>query len=280
MKIYDRGNEVEVSGISDFNLSKTFECGQCFRWKKDEHGAFTGVANGRAVRVRQNGDKFIFTCSVEDFESLWRYYFDLDRDYTEVRRQLCIDEFMEKATAYGAGIHILKQDKWEALCSFIISQNNNISRIKTIIEKFCSVYGELFTFCENQHYTFPTAEKIASVDAKDLGSINCGYRAEYIIDAARMVACRKIDLDALASGTIDAARAALKKIHGVGDKVADCVMLFGLHKLDAFPVDVWMKRAVAKYYGPDFSPEIFRPYAGLAQQYIFHYIRSCNRDKI
>ena len=278
MKIFKRGNEIEISDISDFDLSRIFECGQCFRWKRDECGAYTGVAYGHAARVHQIGDKVFLSCSDAEFEIIWRNYFDLDRDYRFIRQQLCIDDFMKRATAFGAGIRILRQDKWEALCSFIISQNNNISRIKSIIDTLCREFGEIIPFGEKILYTFPSVEKIASVGIEKLGVINCGYRTKYIADAAGKVADGKIDLDALAEYSPDATRAALKSIHGVGDKVADCVMLFGLQKLDAFPVDVWMKRAVAMNYGPDFTPEIFSPYAGLAQQYIFHYVRSCYND--
>ena len=274
MKIYERSREIEIFGISDFDIEKTFECGQCFRWNSDESGAYTGVAFGCAARLRRCGESVFISGSLEDFETVWRGYFDLDRDYSEIRQSLCIDDFMQCATAFGAGIRLLRQEKWEALCSFIISQNNNIPRIKTIINTLCREFGEPLDFEEKQLYTFPSAEKLANIDAKQLAPLRCGYRAAYIVNAAKMVAYGFVDLDTLADSTPHTARAVLKKLHGVGDKVADCVMLFGLHMLDAFPLDVWMKRAVVEHYGPNFDSGVFSPYAGIAQQYIFHYVRS------
>ena len=274
MKIYEHNGEVEIAGVSDFDLVKTFECGQCFRWRADGRGAYIGVAFGRAARLYCCGDSVFISGSVEDFESVWRGYFDLDRNYAEIRQDLCIDDFMRRATAFGEGIRILHQDKWEALCSFIISQNNNIPRIKAIIDTLCREFGDVVDFEGELYHTFPSAVRLASLDAEKLTSLRCGYRADYIIRTAKMVADGSVDLEALSLIAPDAARTELKKLHGVGDKVADCVMLFGLHMLDAFPLDVWMKRAVVNHYGPNFDPKIFSPYAGIAQQYIFHFMRS------
>ena len=273
MKIIAHENEIEIAGISDFDLAKTFECGQCFRWNADENGIYTGIAFGLAAKVRRRGGSIFISGSLENFNKIWRNYFDLDRDYAKIRKQLCVDGFMRQATDFGTGIRILKQDKWEVLCSFITSQNNNIPRIKSIIDTLCREFGNAVWFEEKQLYTFPSAETLEKVEAHHLAPLRCGYRAEYIIRTARAIANGTIDLDALSQNSPDAARTALKKLHGVGDKVADCVMLFGLHKLDAFPIDVWMKRAVAQHYGTDFDPVIFSPYAGIAQQYIFHYMR-------
>ena len=274
MKINILNGEIEISCISDFDLVKTFECGQCFRWDPDESGAYVGVAFGHVAKIYHDGDCIIISGSIEEFETIWRGYFDLDRDYAKIRRKLCIDDYMRSATAYGEGIRLLRQDKWEVLCSFIISQNNNIPRIKTIINTLCREFGDVIDFEDERYYTFPSAAKLASLEEEQLAPLRCGYRAEYIIRTAKMVANGNIDLDALSQNTPEAARSALKKLYGVGDKVADCVMLFGLHMLDAFPLDVWMKRAVVQHYGPEFDPKIFSPYAGIAQQYIFNYIRS------
>ena len=276
MMVYERNEKVEITGVSDFDLLKTFECGQCFRWNVD-NGVYTGVAFGRAARLYRCGDSIFFSGSIKDFEAVWRNYFDLDRDYAKIRQKLCIDDFMSRATVFGEGIRILRQDKWEALCSFIISQNNNIPRIKKIVETLCREFGDVIDFEGNQLYSFPSAEKLAPLNSKQLDPLRCGYRAEYIIKSAQMVADGAIDLDDLSLGSPDTARTELKKLHGVGDKVADCVMLFGLHMLDTFPLDVWMKRAVAQHYSPDFDPSIFSPYAGIAQQYIFNYMRNSTR---
>ena len=274
MKCCDRGGEVEISGVTDFDLVKIFECGQCFRWETDDSGAYTGVAFNRVVRLRcENGSIFI-TGTIEDFYSVWYNYFDFERDYKYIREKLCIDDFMRNATNFGAGIRILRQEKWEALCSFIISQCNNIPRIKKIVASLCREFGDEIEFEGRVYFSFPSAIKLAGLDENDLAPLRCGYRAEYILNAARAVADRTLDLDVLSVSTPEAARAALKMLRGVGDKVADCVLLFGLNMLDAFPRDVWMKRAISRHYGTGFDHGIFDPYAGIAQQYIFHYIRN------
>lgn len=274
MEYFDRGGEIEVTGVPDFDLVRIFECGQCFRWEAGENGVYSGVAMDRAARARRSGGSVFISGSAEEFESVWRGYFDLDRDYPEIRRALSIDCFMREATDFGAGIRILRQDRWEALCSFIISQRNNIPRIRKIIAGLCRLHGEALEFDGKQFFTFPSAAKLASLRASDLAPIRCGYRDEYILGAARAVASGSLDLDALAAGSPEHARAALRGLRGVGDKVADCALLYGLNMLDAFPVDVWMKRAVAERYGPGFDPSVFSPFAGIAQQYIFYYVRN------
>jgi len=274
MKIIAHKNEVEITDVADFDLEKIFECGQCFRWNADEFGTYVGVAYGHVARMRRVGESIFISGSLDDFETIWRTYLDLDRDYAEIRKNLAIDDFMQSATDFGAGIRMLRQEKWEALCSFIISQNNNIPRIKTIIEALCREFGDPVDFEGMQYHTFPSAKKLADVSVDSLAPLRCGYRAAYIISAAKAVASRSIDLDTLANSSPCIARTELKKIHGIGDKVADCVMLFGFHMLDAFPIDVWMERAVAEHFGKDFDPSIFSPHAGIAQQYIFYFKRS------
>jgi len=275
MTIIEHNNEIEIIGVRDFDLEKTFECGQCFRWSANQNGVYTGVAFSQVAELCtdiQTGSIFI-SGTIEDFKNIWCDYFDLNRDYLQIRQDLCIDDFMIKATEFGAGIRILRQDKWEALCSFIISQNNHIPRIRSIIDNLCKQFGDKIKFKDRDYYTFPSAEKINTLHVKDLANIRSGYRADYIIRAARDIADGKINLEELANRPSDEARKELKKLHGVGDKVADCVMLFGLNKLDAFPLDVWMKRAVTQHYGSGFDPQTFSPFAGIAQQYIFYYMR-------
>jgi len=276
MVILDRGGEVEIQGISDFDLERIFECGQCFRWDADEDGSgsYIGVAKGLAARLRKTGNSVFISGTLEDYESVWRDYFDLERDYAAIRKQLCIDDFMKEAIEFGAGIRILRQDRWEALCSFIISQCNNIKRIKNIVSVLCREFGEPIEFEGAIFYTFPSAERISVLSEENLAPLRCGYRAAYIIGAARAVASGEIDLDLLSQSSPTDARNSLKELRGIGNKVADCALLFGLNMLDAFPLDVWMKRAVAEHYGKGFDPNIFSPYAGIAQQYIFHYVRN------
>ena len=270
----DRGGEIEIVGVSDFDLYGIFECGQCFRWNADESGVYTGVAFGRVLHLRREQNSIFISCTMDEFHSVWFDYFDLGRDYENIRDKLNISDFMRHATAYGVGIRILRQDKWEALCSFIISQNNHIPRIKKIVEALCSLFGKPIEFDGGLYYSFPTAERLCALNESDLAPLRCGYRADYILSAARAVAGGSLDLEALSQSSISDARKELLKIRGVGNKVADCVLLFGLGLLDSFPVDVWMKRALSEHFSPDFDPTVFSPYAGIAQQYIFHYVRS------
>ena len=281
MKYKENNGIIEITDAPDFDPQKIFECGQCFRWDADKTKPYiyTGVAKGRAAQVQRRGDTICITSTKEDFETIWRDYFDLDRDYEAIRKKLSIDDFMHKATLYGAGIRILKQDPWEALCSFIISQCNNISRIKKIINTLCLEFGQEFQVGDTKHYTFPTAQTLAKQTEEDLTPLRCGYRAAYILKAALAVANGEIDLEEITKQPQNTARLQLKKLHGVGDKVADCVMLFGLNKLDAFPIDVWMKRAIAQHYNSNFNPNIFTPYAGIAQQYMFNYMRNAQTNK-
>ncbi|NLA85801.1 MAG: DNA-3-methyladenine glycosylase 2 family protein [Clostridiales bacterium] len=277
MHYFQNDNEIEITGVAEFDLARTFECGQCFRWNADEDGGYTGVAMGRAARIRKDSGSFYITGTPDDFEKIWRGYFDLDRDYQSIRRSLCVDDYMTSCTEHGVGIRILRQDKWEALCSFILSQNNNIPRIKKIIGTLCRLFGDPIAFDSRTFYTFPPAEKLASLSDEDLAPLRSGYRAPYILEAARAVTGGSLDLAALSSGTPEDALTALKKLRGIGDKVANCVVLFGLHMLDAFPVDTWVKKVLEAHYPQGLDPKIFSPYAGLAQQYIFHYAR--NGDK-
>jgi len=274
MRIIEHENEIELLTGDDFDLEKIFECGQCFRWNRDEDGAYFGVAMGIAARVRREGDSVFITGTAADFDRVWRDYFDLDRDYRVLRERVCIDDYMRLASTFGAGIRILRQDRWETLCSFIISQCNNIPRIKKIVETMCRCFGEEVTLLGETYYTFPPAEKIAALTPDDLAPLRCGYRAPYIIAAAKAVAEGDIDLDKLAEGDIVTARKALTALPGIGDKVANCVILFSLRMPEAFPIDVWMKKAIAEHYPDGFDPAVFGKNAGLAQQYMFYFQRS------
>ena len=226
------------------------------------------------MRIRKDGGRVFITGTPDDVDTVWRSYFDLDRDYEAVRRALSVDAYMTRCAQYGAGIRILRQDRWEALCTFIFSQCNNIPRIKQIVERFSRLYGEPVSFDGVTYYAFPTARKTADLSLEALTPLRCGYRAPYVLEAARAVTGGSIDLEALSEGAPDDAVEALKTLDGVGDKVARCAVLFGLHMLDAFPVDTWIKKAVSENYGTSFDPAVFSPYAGIAQQYMFHYARN------
>ena len=264
----------KIETDDDFDLDKIFDCGQCFRWNKNDDGSFTGVAMGKAATIKKDSSGIYITGTKEDYDNIWHDYFDMDNNYRQIRQGLCIDEYMKNASDFGAGIRILRQDKWEALCSFIISQCNNIPRIKRIVETFSCCFGDEISFCGDTYYAFPTAEKTAGLTIDDLAPLRCGYRAPYIIDAAKAVQNGDIDLESLSSASLSDAVKALRSLNGVGEKVANCAILFSLHKLDAFPVDVWMKKAISQHYGKDFDPNVFGPFAGIGQQYMFYYQRS------
>lgn len=259
---------------------KTFECGQCFRWNADSRGVYTGVAFGRAARVFTENGRVYITSSGDDDEELWHSYFDLGLDYDAACSGMEAGEYFERCREFGRGIRILRQDRWEALCSFIISQCNNIPRIKGIVEKLCLLYGDSIDFEGERFFAFPPPERLALLDEAELAPLRCGYRAPYIINAARAVSTGELDLEELARADTETAMKGLLSLRGVGAKVANCAVLFGLGHMEAFPIDVWMKRALKEHFPPDFDPKSFGRYAGLAQQYIFYYARSGGRDNV
>ena len=258
----------------DFDPVKIFECGQCFRWNADEKSVYRGIAGGIPAKVYEvNGAYYIETVADAE-ESFWTSYFDFETDYAQARKSICIDEYMKRASDFGKGIRILRQDPWEALCSFIISQCNNIPRIKGIVERLCLHFGEEREFDGTVYRAFPDVSRIAALEPEELAPLRCGYRAPYIINAARAVDSGRLDLYELGKKDCETALEEIRSIRGVGAKVANCFILFGLHKLDAFPIDVWMKRALKEHYGGGFDPAVFGSFAGLAQQYMFYYARS------
>jgi len=270
MKTFVKDGNIIIKDIRNFTLSETLDCGQAFRWRETEDGAFEGVAFGKYLKLAADKEGIIlYDTSEEDFLNIWKDYFDLDRDYGEIIEAISENEVLKAASGFAGGIRILRQDPWEALCSFIISPNNNIPRITGIVERLCASFGEEI---KEGFYSFPAAEKIATLTLEDLAPLRSGFRAKYILDGAKRVADGEIDLDALKELALDEARQELMKIYGVGEKVADCTLLFGLSHIDAFPKDVWIKKAMAKLFDGSL-PECAAPYAGIAQQYIFHYAR-------
>lgn len=255
---------------SDFDLDQTLDCGQAFRWKKiksEYDCTYKGFFLNDSLTISKKDDFFIFHDTSEyDFLNKWVKYFDFETDYSELKKIFCRDETLKKACEFAGGIRLLKQDSWECLLSFIISQNNNIPRIKLIIDRLCSHYGY-----------FPSADELAEETVESIDYLKSGFRAKYIIDASQKVASGEINLDKISRMSIDEARQELMKIKGVGKKVSECVLLFGMHKTEAFPIDVWIKRVLEEYY-PEGFPEFARPFAGIAQQYLFHYIRNLQKN--
>ncbi|MDR1748459.1 MAG: DNA-3-methyladenine glycosylase [Spirochaetaceae bacterium] len=258
---------METTERTFFDPDLTLNCGQCFRWDKGPDGVWTGVVGKKVLRVAP-GDLPSLYANPE-----YVRYFDLERDYAPIYDRLCLlSPEMEAAAVFSAGIRILNQDPWEALCSFIISQNNNIPRIKGIIRRLSDALGDAI---EGGQSSFPGPERLADAREEVLRTLGCGFRAPYIIDAARKVAGGDIVPEALRDIPVNEARRILMSIRGVGPKVADCALLYGLHRLDVFPSDVWIKRALETLF-PGKTAEFFGEYAGIAQQYIFHYMR-CGR---
>ena len=259
-----------VFPVTDLNLKQTLDCGQSFRWDERPDGSFYGTAFGKTVTARMENDTlYLDGATVKDAKAVWTDYFDLRFDYVAVKDALSqLHPVLREAAAFAPGMHILNQDSWEALCSFIISQNNNIKRIKGIVARLCEGFGEQ----RDGVYVFPLPETLAKLTPDDLAPIRCGFRAGYLLDAARKVACGEVDLGRIRKMETGKASEELMKIKGVGPKVAQCALLYGMHRLECFPLDVWMKRAMARLF-PDLAPEDFGEYAGIAQQYIFHYSR-------
>ncbi|MDR1131461.1 MAG: DNA-3-methyladenine glycosylase 2 family protein [Oscillospiraceae bacterium] len=258
----------------ELDLKKTFECGQCFRWDADENGAYSGAACGKPLRIWADAEN-VYCDAPESALPFWRTYFDLGADYDKNARPFTGPEYLRACYEFGKGIRILRQEPWEALASFIISQCNNIPRIKKIISALCAAFGEALP---GGMFAFPPAERLAPLAPGDLAPLKSGYRAAYILNAARAVADGSLNFNALRALPPEEAFLQVRQIRGVGDKVANCFMLYGLHSLDRFPVDVWMKRALARHFPKDFDPKNLGPCAGLAQQYIFYYARSGGRN--
>lgn len=283
MDIITKGKDLVVTGLRDFNLKHIFDCGQCFRWNEQENGTYLGVAMGRALKLTQEGDTVIFyQTTKKDFTDIWSRYFDLDTDYGKIKKTLSADGIMKKATKYGSGIRILKQSLFETVISFIISASNNIPRIKGIVERLCALYGEEIEYMGKTYYSFPDIKTMSSLTKEDLSPIKAGFRDKYIIDAVDKFNSGELNYEYLHTLSTKDAKKALMEVKGIGEKVANCILLFGLHRTESFPVDVWIKRIMEYCYFDseqpipiiaDFAQEKFGNLGGYAQQYLFFYAR-------
>lgn len=263
----------------DFSLSQTLECGQCFRFQKKNEDVYTVIAGSKVNTFEQVNDSILF---YDDSDiAFWRRYFDMDRDYVSMQKILMKDDkVMAQAVSFAPGIHILRQEFFETLISFIISQNNHIPRIRGLIQKLSEQYGQEL---EEDIFAFPSAQALRHVTEADLRQMGCGFRARYIVDAVEKVLTGEYEQAELMKMPVDELRQKLMEICGVGQKVADCVMLFSLEKHEVFPADVWIGRIMSEAYfkGADVKPKMiqeeaqrrFSDYAGFAQQYLFHYGR-------
>lgn len=261
-----------------FSVGDTLTSGQCFRWV-ERNGRYCGTAFGQYIEVAQEGTSLtVYGSDEEGFTQVWRDYFDLGRDYEDIRRRVTACEpRLEEAAAYAGGIHILRQEPWEALCSFVISQNNNIPRIRRIIRTVCERYGQRaadweYAAEEADAMTFPTAEALTEVSEDEWRACGCGYRAAYLTELSHRAARGGLDVAFLREAPIAEARRYLLSFKGVGAKVAECALLYGFGRLECFPVDVWIRRALeTEFTGATALRD--SEYAGVAQQYIFEYFR-------
>ena len=265
------------------DMKKIADSGQIFRFNvyDDE---FSLVAGDKLLFIKEDKNGYILSCSEREFNEFWLDYFDLRLDYGDFEKNIPeTDIFLKNAAKYSYGIRILNQDKWEMLISFIISQRKSIPAIKSSIEKLAKVYGKKIDMkipefiknidADTEFYTFPTPKELANADIEDLNACSLGYRSPYIEASAKAVYTKDMDLDAIDALDDEKLLGALMSLKGVGIKVANCVALFGYHRIAAFPIDVWIKRMIDEHYDGEFPLELYKGYAGVIQQYIFYYGR-------
>lgn len=275
-----------IKDVKNFELSHIFDCGQCFRWNRQENGNYIGVAFGKVIEVeKKDEDVIIYNASEEDFENIWRDYFDLNRDYGALKESLSIDPLLKKAVEFGRGIRILKQDPFEMVISFIISANNRIPMIKRAINTISQKWGTPVQYKGDTYYTFPDVNALKECTLEEIEACGVGFRGKYIKNTLDGILNKEINLEFIKAQDDDNCHMQLQRLSGVGPKVADCIMLFSMEKYSAFPVDVWVKRAMQHFYlAPDislkkireFGRDTFGELSGFAQQYFFYYARENN----
>lgn len=274
---------------NSFEPVHIFECGQCFRWNKEDDCSYTGIFKKNVLNVKKEKDKIIFKGLCDgNIEEICTSYFDLDTDYEKIKEKLSnIDDYLKTSIEYGNGIRILNQDLWETIISFIISANNNIPRIKGIIERMSKKYGQEIIYGDRKYYTFPQIDELSNATVEDLRGLGLGFRDKRIYETTKMFLEKEITLEELQKEeNIDTLREKLMTLSGVGEKVADCIMLFSLKKYSVFPIDVWVKRVmndlyiknddeskVSKKLLQNLAKEKYEDLAGLAQQYLFYWKR-------
>ncbi len=279
-----------LKNVDSFELKDIFDCGQCFRWNIEEDGSYTGIFGNNVLNVKKEDNEVTFEGICEgDIKKTVEYYFDLNRDYKQIKKRLSkIDDNIKTSIEYGKGIRILNQDLWETIISFIISANNNIPRIKGIIERLSKKYGNEINYKGKKYYTFPTAKQLENVGVEDYRGLGLGFRDIRLYETTKMLLDKKVDLEKLKENenTVEV-REELLTLSGVGPKVADCILLFSdLKRFEVFPIDVWVRRVmndlyikqedenkVSKKQIENLAKEKFGGLAGLAQQYLFYWRR-------
>lgn len=282
--------EYIMENIKSFDPIHIFECGQCFRWNKQKNGSYTGVFRSNVINVKKEADKVIFRgISSGDIKEECKDYFDLDRDYEDIKNKLSkVDDNLKNSIKYGNGIRLLNQDLWETLISFIISANNNIPRIKGIIERLSQNYGNKIVWNNEEYYTFPTPEELSKASVSDLRKLGLGFRDVRVYETTKIINDNKQKLQELENEKdVNVLRENLLEFPGVGPKVADCIMLFStLKRLEVFPIDVWVRRVMNELYIKNedetkvnkreienLAKEKYGNLAGIAQQYLFYWRR-------
>ena len=303
IKEYD--GYIVIEDVKNFKLKQIFECGQCFRFEKISDTNYIIVAFERVIELKEEGSNvLIYNSNIDDVRDIWIDYFDLERDYSEIKEELAKDELLNKCVEFGHGIRLLNQDPFELLISFIISARNSIPSIMKTINKISAKWGREIEYKGKTYYAFPTIDAIKDATLEEIQETGASFRSKYIVDTISNVykskeaklegnqekieELKKYDLDYIESLSDDECHTALQEFKGVGAKVADCIMLFSMRKYSAFPVDVWVKRAMIYFYGAEdaslnririFARNKFKDLSGFAQQYLFYYARE-NKIKI
>lgn len=278
--------QIILKNIDSFEPKHIFECGQCFRWDLNTDGSYTGIVRKNILNVRKQGESVIITgVGNEDFNDVVCNYFDLERDYKNIKFELSkIDIDIAKSIKYGDGIRILNQDLWETIISFIISANNNIPRIKGIIKRMCEKYGEKIVWNENTYYSFPNVGELSKASVEDLRKLGLGFRDKRVYETTQIIANNNFDFKKIKNEETNIVREKLLTLPGVGPKVADCILLFSdLKRLEVFPIDVWVRRVMNELYIKmedenkvnkkdvlKLAQQKYGNLAGLAQQYLFY----------
>ena len=278
-----------IKNVDSFEPKHIFECGQCFRWNEQKDGSYTGVFENNVLNVKKVNNDIIFCGNLDgNIKEICTRYFDLNTDYNKIKEKLSkIDGNVKNSIKYGEGIRILKQDKWETLISFIISANNNIPRIKKIIERISEKYGREIIWNGNKYYGFPTPEELSTATIEDLRKLGLGFRDKRVYETTKIIVDKKISLEELEKiEDSNILRKELNKFPGVGDKVADCIMLFSMRRFDVFPIDVWVRRVMNELYIKNedetkvkkedirkLAEKKYSNLAGIAQQYLFYWKR-------
>lgn len=258
--------------IRDLDLNQVYGSGQTFRWIRLDDNTYDVPAMGRMVEITQKGEEFTFSCTKEEYNEVWDSYLDAVTDYGQIKALADeSDEYLTAAIRYGNGIRILRQDLWEMLVCFVISQNNNIPRIRKSVEALCERFGEKKEWEKGRYAAFPDARTLSSAGLKDLAELGLGYRDKYLASLAEAVGSGEFSLDDLRKADYGTAHALLMKQYGIGKKVADCICLFGLHHVDAFPIDTHIRQILDGHYPDGFPIERYRGYSGIMQQYLFYY---------